>query len=207
MDEKEFFELSRKLSNLYLEVKSIMLFAEDEDLDQKLILTSVNEIRNAFDHVMRSFADGESLKANFESATGHLYRAGFDAYEVISISIIKQIQDFRRSYSFEAIVAAYPDYYQKIIPRIEEIKRIKVSARGNKTINDKIKPEDHFKEFGKIVADLDKLKKEMDLHIFSIQEADKSFKKKQFRNRIIALFSTIIGGILVYFITRKLFGW
>ena len=207
MDEKEFFELSRKLSNLYLEVKSIMLFAEDEDLDQKLILTSVNEIRNAFDHVMRTFANGESLKPNFDSATGHLYRAGFDAYEVISISIIKQIQDFRKNYSFEAITAVYPDYYQKVIPQIEEIKKIKASARGKKTNNDKIKPEDHFKEFGKIVADLDKLKKEMDLHISAIQEAEKNIKKKQFRNRIIAFSLTIVGGILVYFITRKIFGW
>jgi len=207
MAEKEFYELSKKLSDLYLEVKSILLFAEDEDLDQKLILTSVNEIRNAFDHVMRTFADGESLTANFENATGHLYRAGFNAYEVISISIIKQIQDFRRNYSFDAIVTAYPDYYHKIIPRIEEIKKIKVNTRGNKTVNGSIIPEEHFRDFGKIVADLDKLKKEMDLHVTAIQDAEHNIKKRQFRNRIIALLSTVVGGIIVYFITRKLFCW
>ncbi|GAI94361.1 unnamed protein product, partial [marine sediment metagenome] len=176
MDEKKYFKLSKELSEIYLEIKAILLLSEDEDINQRIILTCINELRNAFDHTMKTFSEGESLEENFKKAVGHLYRAGFDAYEVISISIIKHIQDIRKNFSFEAIVTAYPDYYKKILPTIEKIKRAKVRARSNKTVKDNVSPEEHFKEYEKIVKDIIILKEEMDLHITGIKDAQISIR-------------------------------
>ena len=204
MDEKKYFQLSRKLSEIYLEIKSIMLLSEDEDWNQHVTLTCINELRNAFDHIMKTFSKGESLEENFDKAIGHIYRAGFDAYEVISIFLIKHIQDIRKHFSFEAIDTAYPDYYKKVIPTIEKIKLAKVKARNNKTVNRNITPEEHFKEYEESVKNLVKLKEEMDLHITGIKDAQISIRNKWIRNITLGFILTIITGIIIYLITTNL---
>jgi len=41
-----------EISALYKEIKKIVLLAENENDEKEVILTSINEMRNAFDHLM-----------------------------------------------------------------------------------------------------------------------------------------------------------
>lgn len=203
--EEEYHNLAKHLSEIYKEVKAVMLLAEDEDLDQQVILTCINELRNAFDHTMKAFYKGETFASNFKKAVGHLYRAGYDAYEVIAIFLIKSIQDVRQNFSYEAIISAYPEYYSKILPLIEKIKADKVKARSNKTVNDNFTAEQHFKDYEKLVTELSQAKEELNNHLIGIRDAARSIKRKKIKGYIIGGLITIIAAIISAYIISKFF--
>jgi len=190
----KFFELF----DLYEEVKKIVFLAEYENKEQKYIISSVNELRNSLDHIMRTFGSPENLEINFDKAKGHLYRAGYDAYEIIAISKLAAIKEIKEQFKFEAITRGYPDYFNKIIPVISETKKQLVSARANKKIDNglDVKTEKkHFSKFEKITTELIKIVDDLDLHIDGIIEAQQEIRKKYWRNTIITtgLLALLIG--------------
>ena len=81
-------------------VKAIVATAEREDTERRMVITSVIEIRSAFDHLMRVEAFFKGIKSeeeivkesqlsihkycekNLSKAYGHLYRAAYDAYDL-----------------------------------------------------------------------------------------------------------------------------
>ena len=71
---QEFVILVENLSVLYLKVKERVLLAET--FNGAVILDTINELRNAFDHVMRATqnSDFELAKIEFSKAEAHLYR-------------------------------------------------------------------------------------------------------------------------------------
>lgn len=194
----KFFELF----NLYEEVKKIVFLAEYENKEQKYIISSVNELRNSLDHIMRSFGSPDTLVKNFDKARGHLYRAGYDAYEIIVISKLAEIIVIKEQFKFEAITTAYPGYFTKVIPITAKAKTELVSARANKKIDNGLvgkNEEEHFLKFEKITIDLIQIVDELNLHIDGIKEAQKEIRRKYWRNIMITTISSslIIGFILL----------
>ena len=63
-----------ELSSLYKEVKQIVLLAENLNSKQEVILSSLNEMRNAFDHLMRCYNEDNDTKYQIDKAKAHLYR-------------------------------------------------------------------------------------------------------------------------------------
>lgn len=141
---------------------------------------------------MRIFATPDSLEKNFDKAKGHLYRAGYDAYEVIAISKLEAISEVKDQFGLEAIKIAYPDYFNTVVPLIKETKNELVYARGNKQIDngfDVKTEEEHFKKFDKIATELIRIVDELNLYINGIQEVHQNIleeenKKKEEEQRI-----------------------
>jgi hypothetical protein len=190
---KSFTNKFLELFKLYIEVKEIVLLAEYENKQQKFIISSVNELRNSLDHIMRTLGDPETLDKNFDKAKGHLYRAGYDAYEIIVISKLAEIKEVKEQFRFEAITTAYPDYFSKVVPTTSRAKKLLVAARANKKIDNGIKAETeekHFIAFESIATELIKLVDEIVLQVDGIREVhqniiDKENKKKDKELRIL----------------------
>jgi hypothetical protein len=196
---QKFFELYP----LYEEVKKIVLLAEYENKEQKYVISSVNELRNMLDHIMRSIDKPESLNANFDKAKGHLYRAGYDGYEIVVVSKLSEIKQLKEEFLHEAIIEAYPKYYSHVIPAVQKAKKELIEARAYKKIdngdNNAGAEEAHFVQFESIATELMRIVDDINLHIEGIKEAHKNIKRRR-RNNIIflcILIPIIIGIILL----------
>jgi hypothetical protein len=202
---QSFIEKFHELFTLYREVKEIVFLAEYENKEQKYIISSVNELRNTLDHIMRSFDSPESLEKNFDKAKGHLYRAGYDGYEIVVISKLNEIKTIKEQFKFEAITTAYPDYFTKVIPIVSKAKKQLVSARANKKIDngfDIQTEEKHFFQFETIATELIQIVDDINLHIEGIVETQKEIKKRFWRNSI---FSVLVIGIILLLIEYLFF--
>lgn len=94
----------RDLIEFYFVIKQVVIAAERDDKERRLSFSAINELRSALDHIMRahgvvhgtSNADAAVSESgltvydyctkNLSKAKGHLYRAGFDAYDIIGIN-------------------------------------------------------------------------------------------------------------------------
>jgi len=206
---KSFTNKFLELFKLYIEVKEIVLLAEYENKQQKFIISSVNELRNSLDHIMRTIGDPATLDKNFDKAKGHLYRAGYDAYEIIVMSKLAEIKDIKEQFKLEAITTAYPDYFTKVVPVISKAKKELVSARANKKIDNGLVEKDeekHFTTFEGIATTLIKLVDEINLHVDGIKEAQQEIRRKFWRNIIITtILSSLIIGFILLSIEYKFF--
>lgn len=83
----------RELTELYLVVKEIIIYFEEVNPEQKSDIQPINELRNAFDHLMRCFSKWLGIDKNQEHKSsayisthlsksfGHVYRAGYDTVD------------------------------------------------------------------------------------------------------------------------------
>ncbi|HOI68313.1 MAG TPA: hypothetical protein PLN41_01025 [Methanothrix sp.] len=130
----------RDITEIYRIVKELSVLSES--LDQSLFLPAINEIRDAFDHLMRVFAykfnmvdnrTEDYVNLNLVRSKSHLLRAAYDQIDYINIIILKDIEDTLAPFSFETISAVFPEYYREIKPNIsanyEEITRINAEKR------------------------------------------------------------------------------
>ncbi len=65
-------EKLRDLTELYFVVKEIILYFEEVNPEQKADIQPINELRNAFDHLMRCSSTWLGINANIE-ANSSLY--------------------------------------------------------------------------------------------------------------------------------------
>ncbi len=179
----DFSEKFFELYPLYEEVKKIVLLAEYENKEQKYVISSVNELRNMLDHIMRSIDKPESLNANFDKAKGHLYRAGYDGYEIVVVSKLSEIKQLKEEFLHEAIIEAYPKYYNDVIPAIQKAKKELIDARAYKKIdngeNDAAAEEAHFVQFESIATGLMQIVDDLALHMEGIREAHNNIIEKK----------------------------
>jgi hypothetical protein len=169
-DSQDFSDNLKILSILYKEIKEVVLLAEIVNDERAVLLTSVNEMRNAFDHIMRCYLDDSDYKKHIDKARGHLYRAGYDAYELMAIDIFLEIKERLNERSSLAISLTLPEYYEVLVPRMKELEILLMDARANKkpdshksaTLDDISKiTEEEFKEYGDIVSELIKIKEKV----------------------------------------------
>ncbi|HNR58597.1 MAG TPA: hypothetical protein PKJ51_09085, partial [Methanothrix sp.] len=100
----------RDITEIYRIVKELSVLSES--LDQSLFLPAINEIRDAFDHLMRVFAykfnmvdnrTEDYVNLNLVRSKSHLLRAAYDQIDYINIIILKDIEDTLAPFSFETI--------------------------------------------------------------------------------------------------------
>ncbi|MBT3198975.1 MAG: hypothetical protein HN350_03575 [Phycisphaerales bacterium] len=121
--------LSKQLVTLYREVKSHVIRSEKLSQDSRISVPALNELRNAFDHNMRADAvwrHGESLpkgvetdvfrycEKNIEKAIGHVYRAGYDALDIIALNKIRRIKKYVDDFRITTLHTVIDDYTGKI---------------------------------------------------------------------------------------------
>lgn len=110
------------LKELYSQVKECILLAENFDPHHSVYLSPLNELRNVLDHVMRSFNNPSKIDEEYHEAKEHLYRAGYDAFEVLSINIGDNIVKCVEKYDVEIISIIFPYYFTDIKKHLINIK-------------------------------------------------------------------------------------
>ena len=121
--------MSKQLVTLYKEVKAYVIRSEKLSRDNAISVPALNELRNAFDHNMRADAvwkHGESppdgvepdefkyCEKNMEKAIGHVYRAGYDAFDIISLDKLQTIKKYMDDFRITTLHTVIKDYTGKI---------------------------------------------------------------------------------------------
>jgi hypothetical protein len=118
----------RILYNIHEHTKFFIIRAEE--LGFKSYLGPMNELRNAYEHVIRyqtavtgiqENKNEDYICTNLKKAIGHEYRAFFDAADWLSMMLRKSIIEQLQPYSPTNIRKAIPNYHSDIRPRIDEI--------------------------------------------------------------------------------------
>jgi len=202
IDSDKFLKRIQEMAKLYVKVKQRIIYAET--VDSKTILTCINELRNAFDHVMRAVnADNyDNTIDDLDRANNHLNRAAYDAYEIIAISALERIKNLMNELKPKYISMIYPKYFEETRPIIIKIQKALSDARSNKPENDTFeKYEDSLKKLMKVEEEINSL-------IEPINKAQRDDKiSKQwglFWKIIIPLVIFIMSGIIILFVNRTL---
>ena len=195
-----------KMTKLYKEVKELMTYAEELDDNKSTFLQPVNELRASFDHMMRVYAFKFGLKEttnsdysikNIDKSYGHVYRAGYDLLDYISIDLRKKIVDEISDYSPKMINNVFPKYYQEIRPEIENASNKVSKLRASKDVSDT--NDEGFREYIKINKKLRLYYGEVILMKPSLIECQSAENKKKWINNIKWIVGPIIGALVVLF--------
>lgn len=132
----------KEIVRIYAHAKELFLLAEETDIlrePAREFVQPVNEIRHAFDHLMRAFGDELGLKqgdanANLDKALGHVYRSFFDAADWCAINLREWVIVALEPFSVETIQSTLPSYYDRIRPEIDRISLKIAELRGAKDV-------------------------------------------------------------------------
>lgn len=177
-----------EIKELYVEVKEAIILAENFDGDHDIYLSPLNELRNTLDHIMRCLIYPENLEDEFNEAKEHLYRAGYDAYEVLAINVGTAIIKSVDSYDAGIISAVFPNYYTEIKPALLDIKSELADTRAHKKLN----PDTGTKSFTPYKDKISTLI----FHLRSCNAQIPHLQKEKTKRNIKGVFK-VIGGVVV----------
>jgi len=120
-NEAAYFSNMQDLLKIYETSKRFIFLSEYYNKNHKISISVINELRNALDHIMRAVKAHDPKDQEFYKAEGHLYRAAFDACEVIVINRLNYIYSFKADYGIDNLQAAFPKYSTEYLPSISLI--------------------------------------------------------------------------------------
>ena len=183
------------VKKLYISAKEILAIAENLDPNQNTFLGPINEFRNVLDHLIRSI-DTDEHKQDYEinEAKEHLYRAGYDCYELVVSFLGQSINSLTSKYDSEIISTIFPKYYSEIKPELLKLQIQLAKIRSEKTIDPNTK-EKSFDEYILIMTQLIEFKKLIDAMIPEF-ENEKAKKKANSRKKVVndVLVKAVIAG-------------
>jgi len=200
-------EKLKEVTILYLKVRELMFYADEVHPEKKTFIPPINEIRNAFDHLMRVFAVKFELKTtdkedyitdNLDMALSHVYRAAFDLLDYISIYLREKILDEINEISPEALTIVFPEYYQKIRPDIEKASTDISDIRSKKDMGDpKIGDVIKYVEIiERLKSHLNKILEIKPSLIAYEERKKKEVKKSKFFEILIYIAIAIVSGVM-----------
>jgi hypothetical protein len=208
----------------YFEVKELIAAAEREDLAQRLSVSAISELRSALDHLMRTHSVERGLKSeeeikadsglsaaiyctkNYEKAYGHLYRAGYDAYDCIAISMIDRIDRIINSVSRQAIYNVIPNAADSIIGPYRKARSLFTEAKVQKDVESHEQERKQFliyEQANKELCDIkDRLINYEPQMIDYDEEEKKKAKKVTLKQRLFVVTVAAIFCVIGYLIKR-----
>lgn len=193
-----------KLSDKYLEVKSLILYSEEIDPESKSNLQIIKELRDAFDHIMlvvrnkgNEGEEGYNVK-NIDKALGHVYRAAFDALDGAVLSLKEEIYNICNEYEPEILKEVITDYWDM------KIEIIRISENVGILRESKDATGDLSEIFSKYVIELDKLKEYHESLLLkgeALDECKKNNTKKNRKANLMQLFWLVLAIILTAIVT------
>lgn len=162
--DKLHIEYQKLIEFYHKKVKEVVLASERLDPEQRISIPAVIEIRSAFDHVARVHAvmydcdvnnsltesglsSYEYCSKNLDKAHGHLYRAAYDAYDVIAISLQQEIEKLINSISRETLFAVIPDAVIKIYNPYIEASKLVTQEKIYKDVTSRAEEEKQFIQY------------------------------------------------------------
>jgi hypothetical protein len=194
------------LQDLYIKSREAIALLENYNQEKDAFLGLYNEMRNALDHIMRMIGGRNKqdvIEKEFKDTESHLLRAGYDAYELICISLIQYIKVELKKYSPTDIKLGLPSYYSEIREDILKVEKQTASIREKK---------EHGKEmfafYFESAERLIKHIKEIDKSTPTIDEFYNDRIKKENKAKNLTIIVAIIGtlaGIVIGIFCKKWF--
>ncbi len=192
----------KSLIELYFDVKRLIVIAEKEDGEQRLSSSAIAELRSAFDHIMRAhqiiygvidssdvqsntgYDEYKYCKENLSKAKGHVYRAGYDAYDVISIFSLDNIKGILQNHSIDIVIACIQDAPKSIFHKLDEAKKLCTEAKTCKDVVSASQEKLQYETYERAVKELKKIEILL-LESIPLFEKFKKEKDKYFWKEII----------------------
>ncbi len=193
-------QLLKEITELYSYYKELALYAEE--LRTESFIPPINEIKDAFDHLMRTYSviygfkekDDEYVIKNLEATFRHLYRAVFDLLDYIRIyqkDIIDQKID---GFSRVALIDVFPEYFQEIVPGMDRCMKEIPSYKSEKDIGD---PDlNAVRKYLDLVRQLRDYTFKTDSKLQALIQYQEKLKKEKRHNYVILLIIGIIGAFI-----------
>ena len=180
-----------KLSETYKSVKHIFLLVEYYNGNRGIVVSSINELRSAFDHVMRAMTkmDKSELEDEISSAEKHLFRAAYDACEVIILDRLDYIERLKSKVSIKAINKVYPEYATEVLPFAAKLKKDVVGVRQIDNLRERVNQ--YEEQINKIIDYSENLEVLMPA---IVKEKDKEDVESLFSPTFVTI---IVGSVLV----------
>jgi hypothetical protein len=199
----KFLTTIKGFSDLYFKVRYYIILAEKIDKEGKIYIGPLNELRNALDHIFKSVVatDSEHFDYEMKEVKEHMVRAGWDVYEVMALNIGDDVVDKIKKYDTDTLTKAFPDYYPKIKPEINAIKKELAKIKQNRQSN-------NFDDFGVFDKYFDQIEKylkineEVDNVIPSLEEYKRKKTFEKWKDRIAGFFIAVIIGIILFILTN-----
>jgi hypothetical protein len=194
-----------EIASLYKEVKKIVLLAENENNKKEVVLSSVNEMRNALDHLMRCY-DEDNFDHQIDKAKGHLFRAGYDAYELLVIENTIIIKEVFKNYNISIITKVFPEYFSEIYPTIEKLEKKLAEVRANKKVGydfyddnneiDTAKIQIAFESYANLANEVLNIKDKVISKIKALEKVKKEDDYKDYKTFALGILASIIAAII-----------
>lgn len=168
----EDIEQLKKLADLYVHAKSLVLYSEEIDPTARSNIQVIKELRDVNDHLMRVIAarlsetppEGSSeehyCQTNLDKAIGHVYRAAFDSLDGTVLSLREKIVDILKEYPITVITDVLPEYWilraklEVLTQNISSHRATKdVAGNASATLDLYVGDTEEIKEFYKQVID------------------------------------------------------
>lgn len=179
-----------ELSGIYKSVKHIFLLVEYYNGEKGIVVSSINELRSAFDHVMRAMTkeDNDGLIDEIDSAKKHLYRAAYDACEVIILDRLDYIEKLKSMVSFKSLSKVYPEYATEILPFAAKLKKDVVEVREISDLEERVK--EYENKISKLIEYSELLEQKM-------PDAAKQKDREDFESWFSPSFVTLLAGAIL----------
>ena len=217
----------KKLLEFYPRIKRLVSLCEKADPQQRANLSPIAEMRSALDHIMRAHSrlyeilpyfddDGgepntdeedkfEYCRKHLDKARGHLYRAGYDSYDVISMSLLDDIYGMEISVSKEAFYGVIPNGAE-LLQRADRAKEWFTTAKVARDIESSdVEQGAQFDAYEQATVELAEIRKVIRSYMRQLVEWDQAKKeseredksKEQRENNMftIQVILVIIGGL------------
>lgn len=209
---------------LYRRVKFYVIASEKAAEGDKISLPAINELRNAFDHLMCASAvyyglstvppESGALQAydychtNMSKGMGHLYRAGYDVLDVISLSRTSDIQRILASVRHTTLVAVFHSYSADIRMPLEQAVAACDKAKASKDVESNDAGQQHFQKYEEAIRTLDQVRARLYDNLPELTKVDqekKQEKEKDSRTQrnwaIVGMVAAIIVAAITLFLS------
>jgi len=132
---EEHIALFKENLELYKQVKRIIVTSENFDPKGEFYVAPVTEIRNTLDHFFRGLEFPERAEWELNEAKEHLYRAGYDTYEILTTNLGTVIANGIDEFEADSVRVIFPAYYDEIRPQLIQIQRELADVRAGKKID------------------------------------------------------------------------
>jgi hypothetical protein len=209
MEANKFIAKCNEVRELYVETKKVMILAENVDKDKDAYLMSLNELRNAFDHLMRilSISDEKEIEKQFSLIKDHVARAGYDTCEILALSLLEKIGQTVTIFPPDVLTNVFPQYYNEINPRFLRLQQELTQTRDGK--REESSMVEYVNKYARVVDELREMSKVIDLNIPALvkekerlEDAKNNNKKEKKGDRLVTFsfgfFFALLGIALKY---------
>ena len=184
--------------------KSYFLWCEENGIQLKSFLQPNNELKNAWEHIVRAKAielgikksdNPKYVEESLNDALAHEYRAFFDICDWLSMTLRKKVIDQLGNYAPETITTVIPDYYSRIRPTLDRACNEIARIRGSKDIaqSDIL---NHVTAYDAILKELIKDVQSMEQCVPAMEEHKRKTKKSESSKSRKELWIGIIIGVI-----------